>query len=87
MTGFEEDLRKKILGTNAHIVILPFDYRDNIENYQEIEQQIQTEPYVKDVSAFIYQKVMINHGTRTDGIVLKGIDPAVNVRVIFGVIS
>ena len=77
MTGFEEDLRKKILGTNAHIVILPFDYKDTIEDYPDIIEKIHQEKDIIDVSAFIYQKVMITHGTRTDGIVLKGIDPSV----------
>ena len=35
MTGFEDDLRGKILGTNAHIVVLKFS--GGINHYNKIE--------------------------------------------------
>jgi lipoprotein-releasing system permease protein len=73
MTGFEEDLREKILGTNAHIVIVPNSYDDHITDYPEIETKIRSEKEIKEVDVFIYSKVMINHFRRSDGIVLKGI--------------
>ena len=34
MTGFEDDLRGKILGTNAHIVVLKFS--GGIDNYMSV---------------------------------------------------
>jgi ABC-type lipoprotein release transport system permease subunit len=34
MSGFHEDLQKKILGVNAHVVIL--DYRGVLQGYEEV---------------------------------------------------
>ncbi len=75
MTGFESDLRDKILGTNAHIVIMPFDYKDNMADYLELTDKISRIKGIKTVSPFVFSKVMISNGSRNDGIILKGIDP------------
>jgi lipoprotein-releasing system permease protein len=77
MTGFEEDLRAKILGTNAHVVIVPFDQLDTMADYPSLLTEIQDVDGIQVASAFVYNKVMISHDGRSDGIVLKGIDPNV----------
>ncbi|MBN1355625.1 lipoprotein-releasing ABC transporter permease subunit [bacterium] len=76
MTGFEEDLREKILGTNAHIVVVPYDSADSITDHQDIISRISSVPGIQTASAFVYNKVMISHDGRSDGIILKGIDPS-----------
>ena len=81
MTGFEEDLRSKILGTNAHIVIVPFDAKDPIDDYPDVLKEVSNVQGISKASAFIYNKVMVSHKNRADGIVLKGIDPTKSVAV------
>ncbi len=76
MTGFEEDLREKILGMNAHVVIVPNSYEDHIPDYDKVREQIRAIPDIKAVEVFTYSKAMISHGYRSDGIVLKGLDVA-----------
>lgn len=74
MTGFEDDLRNKILGTNSHAVILK---RNNtgMENYTEVIEKVKTVPDVKAAAPFIFSQVMINSNTNVAGVVIRGIDP------------
>ncbi len=73
MTGFEEDLRDKILGTNAHIVIVPNDQQDRIPDFDNVMDQIKQVNGIQEIEPFIYSKVMISHEHRSDGIILKGL--------------
>jgi len=72
MTGFEEDLKEKILGTNAHIVVVrsgaPMDdYRQVMEKLKGLKGVVATTP-------FIYNQVMLSTGKNVSGVVLRGID-------------
>ncbi|MBI3354240.1 MAG: lipoprotein-releasing ABC transporter permease subunit [Nitrospirae bacterium] len=74
MTGFEEDLRSKILGTNSHIVIT--DRREGgIKNYKEIISKIEKIEHVASATPFIYNQVMLTTESNVTGVVLRGIDP------------
>lgn len=72
MTGFEEDLKEKILGTNAHIVVIrngaPMD------DYQTVMEKLKGMNGVLAVTPFIYNQVMISTGKNVSGVVLRGID-------------
>ncbi|MCD4654546.1 lipoprotein-releasing ABC transporter permease subunit [bacterium] len=74
MTGLANDMREKILGTNAHVVIVPNDYDDRIEDYQQLQDTILLAEGVIASDIFIYSKGMIQHGRRGDGVVIKGMD-------------
>ncbi|HEC98013.1 MAG TPA: lipoprotein-releasing ABC transporter permease subunit [Nitrospirae bacterium] len=74
MSGFHEDLRKKILGVNAHIVVL--NYTGGIENYGEVIKELKTLPRVTGASPFVLGQVMVSEGKRAHGVYLRGIDPA-----------
>ncbi len=72
MSGFEQDLKQKILGANAHIVVTtpnrPF------LNHQEIEAKIEAAIEGK-IAPFISSEVMVSSQSNLAGVVLKGIDP------------
>ncbi len=74
MSGFHDDLRKKILGVNAHIVVL--NYTGGIENYGEVIKELKTLPRVTGASPFVLGQVMVSKGKRAHGVYLRGIDPA-----------
>ncbi len=74
MSGFHEDLRKKILGVNAHIVVL--NYNGGIENYGKVIKELKTIPRVTGASPFVLGQVMVSEGKRAHGVYLRGIDPA-----------
>ena len=74
MSGFHEDLRKKILGVNAHVVVL--NYTGGIENHEGIIKKLKTIPRVTGASPFVLGQVMVAKGKRAHGVYLRGIDPA-----------
>ncbi|BCS52438.1 lipoprotein-releasing ABC transporter permease subunit [Geobacter sp. SVR] len=72
MTGFEEDLKEKILGTNAHVVVV----RNGapMSDYPRIMEKLKALPGVVAATPFIYNQVMLSSGTNVSGVVLRGID-------------
>lgn len=79
MTGFEEDLKEKILGTNAHVVVL--NSAGPIEDYQKLLKQVKGMDGVVAATPFIYNQVMISSGRHVSGVVLRGIDVQSDARV------
>jgi lipoprotein-releasing system permease protein len=79
MTGFEEDLTEKILGTNAHIVVL----RSNGEmaDYKELMGKLKGLGGVTAATPFIYNQVMLSTGRNVSGVVLRGIETRTDTQV------
>lgn len=73
MGGFHEDLQKKILGINAHIVVL--NYGGKIKNQEPLRDKVNKIQGVKNSSPFIYGQVMLSFGDRAQGIIVRGIEP------------
>ena len=73
MSGFEFDLRSKILGTNAHIWVLRYGER-GIEDPGPVLQAVREVPGVTAASPFTYSEVLLTAAGRTAGTVLRGID-------------
>lgn len=80
MSGFEEDLKTKILGTNAHMVIL--QHGSPMRHYGEVLQRVQDTPGVTASTPFILSQAMVTSETNVHGVVLRGIDPQTAGRVI-----
>ncbi len=74
MSGFEDDLKSKILGTNSHAVVLK--YGGDIEDYREVRKKTLEVPDVVGSTPFVYSEVMLTTATLGSGVILKGIDPA-----------
>lgn len=79
MTGFEEDLKEKILGTNAHVVVV----RNGapMEDYRGVMETLKGFKGVVAATPFIYNQVMLSSGKNVSGVVLRGIDPATDRQV------
>lgn len=75
MSGFEENLREKILGTNAHVVIVDRAQRP-IEGYDELVKTVSKLPHVVAAAPFIFNQVLLTAESNVSGVVLRGIDPA-----------
>ena len=79
MTGFEEDLKEKILGTNAHIVVL--SGTGAMEEYPQLLKKVEGMEGVVAATPFIYNQVMLSTGKNVSGVVLRGIDVATDAKV------
>lgn len=73
MSGFHEDLQKKILGVNSHMVIL--SYRGYIDEYNSIIKKIKNEKEIISSSPFVMGQVMVSSGKKAHGVFIRGIDP------------
>lgn len=79
MTGFERDLKEKILGTNAHLVVIRSGAP--MEGYRAVMERLTRLPGVQAATPFIYNQVMLSTGRYVSGVVLRGIDPASDRKV------
>jgi lipoprotein-releasing system permease protein len=73
MTGFESDLRRKILGTNAHIVVLS-QGGIAMADYAELSERIGNIREVTSASPFLLSQAMLSSRSGVQGVVLRGID-------------
>jgi lipoprotein-releasing system permease protein len=73
MSGFEETLRDRLLGINAHISVVKSG--DPMRNYEEIVDKVRREQGVVAATPTIYGQVMLTSGTRVSGVVVRGVDP------------
>ncbi|MBI2150871.1 MAG: lipoprotein-releasing ABC transporter permease subunit [Acidobacteria bacterium] len=78
--GFSEDLRKKLLGAQAHVSILARGH-EGIADYLRITKEIEQTPGVVLAAPGIFQKVLISTDSQNEGVVLKGIIPEMEHRL------
>lgn len=79
MSGFESDLRRKILGHNAHVTIQTKDVA--FTGWQAARDALARLPGVVGASPFVSNEVMIASGANPSGAILKAIDPATAASV------
>lgn len=75
MGGFSQDLKRKILGNNAHIVVdttpgTPFD------DYEASLQRIRGIPGVVGATPVVHGEVMASSASNLAGVVVTGIEPS-----------
>ncbi len=74
MNGFREDLMKKILGVNSHLLIM--SYKGGIRDTEAVIKKALEVDGVLSATPFIYSQVMIKHAGNISGPILRGVDPA-----------
>lgn len=72
MSGFEGDLKKKILGTNAHAVLLKFT--GEFGEWQGLLPKVRAVDGLVGATPFILNEVMIAHRDALAGSMIKGMD-------------
>jgi len=74
MSGFEKTLKEKILGTQAHLVLLKAS-QEGMDQYEEVAKKVQGVKGVISAAPFIFNQVMLSSESNVSGVVIKGIDP------------
>jgi len=74
-TGFRQTLQDRLLGVTAHVNITR-EGSEGIRDYPGRVARFRETPGVRSVVPAIYQTVLLSAGGRARGIVLKGVDPA-----------
>ena len=73
MSGTEREMKDRILGVNAHVVVLR--YGRPMEDHARLMPLIMGVDGVRSVEPFIYNQVILNAKGGVAGSVLRGIDP------------
>ncbi len=74
MSGFETDLRQKILGSNAHIQVTA--EHGEISNWRDVKDRIDKLPGVLASTPYAVSEVVIAANNNGMPVIIKGIDPA-----------
>ncbi len=72
MSGFEEELRDKILGVNAHLVVM--ELGGGMSGYDPVMKEVKGVEGVLGASPFIYNQAMLSSESGAVGAVVRGID-------------
>ncbi|HEY7727909.1 MAG TPA: ABC transporter permease, partial [Candidatus Eisenbacteria bacterium] len=75
MNGFEDQVQRRIAGTNAHIAVLSADDRA-IPVTDSLLARIRAAAPQAHWAPFVYAKAMVVSRHGIDGLVVKGVDPA-----------
>ena len=79
MSGFDHELRDKILGFKAHIIVKEKD--STLRNYEQVAAMVAKNPSVRGVSPFVFGPVLVetefgtNRASMQDAPMLRGVDP------------
>jgi lipoprotein-releasing system permease protein len=82
MTGFEADLKTRILGGQPQVMIMRHGGAGSFTKYREILQEVEKTPGVEAATPFIYAQIMLKSKNAASGAVLRGIDPESAGRVM-----
>ena len=72
--GLTTDMRDKILGANAHAIVMSY-IPSAFENRTDLLDRVRSVKGVTGATPFIYTEVMLSAGGGVKGVVLRGIDP------------
>lgn len=75
MSGLQQEIRDRILGTNPHVMVLTWGEGLRLDNWQEPLRQVQTEAEVTIAEPFVYSEALIFQDVNyQQGVVLRGVD-------------
>jgi lipoprotein-releasing system permease protein len=80
MNGFEQDLRKKIIGANADIIIMDIGQR-GVYDYDSLAEEMRSVGGVTGATPYVQSEAMLMVGDDMQGIILRGIDLGTNDSV------
>jgi lipoprotein-releasing system permease protein len=74
MNGFETEVRDRIIGSDAHIRLVTF-HEEGIEDYPSVIEKIKDVDHIVGISPYVMDKGLIREGPRTEGVIVRGVDP------------
>src|SRR5437879_13067019 len=72
MTGFDRELRKKVIDFDAHILVTT---ETTLTNWRELTEKIRATPRVVATAPFAHGQVIVEHDERRLAPTIPGIDP------------
>lgn len=78
MTGFQTDIKEKIVGAQSHILVFG---RMPAEVYPEKIKQVEALPQVSGAAPNIYGQAIISHRGQSIGVVIRGLVPEQEAKI------
>jgi len=78
-TGFRQAIRDRLLTVTAHVNLKPVG-PEGIRNYRELMARLAETPGVRSIEPAIYDTVLLSSGNHARGVVLKGVDPELELN-------
>ncbi len=78
--GFREDLEQRLLGATSNINLVR-SANDGIRDYDALAERLARLPRVQAAAPALYEEALISSRSRAQGVVIKGVDPAREVKV------
>ena len=78
MSGFDQELKEKIIGSNAHIIV---QRDDGIEDPQGLMKSLEGIEHIAGMSSFITGQAIVRYNKTVQGVVVRGIEPAAEANV------
>lgn len=76
LNGMQSELREKILGTNAHVIVLTYGNKP-IADYDQVLQEVHNVQGVTAAAPFIYSEAIISSDREhNEGVIVRGVDPS-----------
>ena len=79
MNGFEDELRKRILGVIPHIVL---EKKGGFVSSKATIEKIKSDPRISSASTFFQKETILNSGNITSGVVIKGTNEKSELSII-----
>jgi lipoprotein-releasing system permease protein len=80
MTGFDKDLREKIVGNYSHITLSGYKGIESAE-FENIAKKVSAIPHVQGISPYLQGQVLLKEGNKYFAVGIKGIDSLAEARV------
>ena len=81
MTGFKNDIRDKILGIMAHVLLQKPGANLELNEFQGMIARLQNIPHVADISPYVNGQILMSSAGNVSGVKLHGIDPERKIAV------
>jgi lipoprotein-releasing system permease protein len=79
-SGFQQSFRQKVLGVNAHVLVLKYGL--DFSEYRDVMKKMLEQKHIKAAAPFVFNEMMLAHGPALSGVLIKGIDPTLAPTVI-----
>src|SRR5271156_3510148 len=78
-TGFRQAIRDRLLSVTAHVNLKPIG-TEGIRDYRQLIDRLDGTPGVRSIEPAVYDQALLSSGVHARGIVLKGVDPELEIR-------
>src|SRR5262249_17873190 len=79
-SGFQGSFKQKVLGVNAHVLILKYGL--DFSEYRDVRDKAKKQAHVTAAAPFVFNEMMLARGPALSGVLIKGIDTRLSPQVI-----